>query len=405
MDNKIKTEIAQAKSFWDATMETSDAAPSILDDATRSLLLFALPKLENAKIRSVKQDHSAILYAMHLYVLADELINCEHNAVISNQIIKAAVMIALEECCYSDSNWSYGSKLLYELRKNGIRLERNVIAAFLAQEGTWDTNRSKGELLDGNAVAVAVYCSRLKTLCHTMDGVKATFGGTEEELHKIEVTQQLFTKQDVINYYLNEFAVPYLEMVGSANAKQQIEAFQNYLATMSDFYTAPCSTKYHLSVEEGLAEHTINVLMQMLWQALPATKQQLGACVLAAVGHDVCKNNVYKKQFKSKKTYLAEGEEAPAGAYVKHDQGGRFYWADDYFYEFKDAMPFGHGRKSAYILMSFFPEIGESVFSAVDGHMADAVSNPNWMMLYAENPMALSLHVADILATYLDEHK
>ena len=230
-------------------------------------------------------------------------------------------------------------------------------------------------------------------------------GGTEEALEKIEVQQELKTPEEIIGYYLETFAVPYLESVGAVDAAKQIAAFQKYLAQQSDFYTAPCSTKYHLNRDGGLVEHTLNVLMQMLWLTLPATKQQLGACVLAAIGHDLCKVGVYKKQYKSKKIYIAEGDDIPEAAFVKEDAGGRFYWGDDWYYEFKDAMPFGHGRKSAYILMGFFPEIGADVFSAVDGHMGDASVNAYFMQQFAETPMALNLHIADVLATYIDEHK
>ena len=143
--------------------------------------------------------------------------------------------------------------------------------------------------------------------------------------------------------------------------------------------------------------------MQTLWLTLPATKNQIGACVLAAIGHDLCKIGCYNKQTKNKKIYLSAEEVPPAGVQVKQDKGGNFYWAEDFYYEFKDSMPFGHGRKSAYILKSFFPKIGEDVFGAVDAHMGDASVNSMFMLQMAETPLAMNLHIADVLATYLDE--
>jgi 23S rRNA maturation-related 3'-5' exoribonuclease YhaM len=40
-----------------------------------------------------------------------------------------------------------------------------------------------------------------------------------------------------------------------------IENLINYMMNESDFFTAPCSTQYHLCKEGGLAEHSLNVYM------------------------------------------------------------------------------------------------------------------------------------------------
>lgn len=402
---KIADENISAKTYWSAITQSDEQTPNSADATTKALLDFASPLLEKATIKSVDDvEHSALFYAMYLYIKADSLVNTQSTLTITNMLAQSAILVALQECCFRDAFWSYGSRVLFEIKKLGIKLNRTVISAFLAQDGTWSTNRSKGDLLSGNIIAVGIYCARLQVLCQDFLGVHASMGGTEEALEKIEVQQELKSPQEIIGYYLENFAIPYLESVGAENATNQMAVFRKYLDQQSDFYIAPCSTKYHLNRDGGLAEHTIHVLMQMLWLTLPATRQQLGACVLTAIGHDLCKINVYKKQYKSKKIYIAEGEEVPTAAYVKEDAGGRFYWGDDWYYEFKDAMPFGHGRKSAYILMGFFPEIGADVFSAVDGHMGDDVVNKNFMYQFAENPMALNVHIADILATYIDEH-
>lgn len=406
MANNLENQRIQAKSFWGSITDTNVSTPCQIDEETRKLLSLAESKLEHATITSAHgTEHNGLAYAMFMYVAADNLVNSQHNHNISQMLIKTSVMVAMEECgCYK-GNWSYGSRMLFDLRKTGIKVERPVVAAFLAQEGTWDTNRSKGDLLDGNIIAVGIYCARLKTLCYTLDNIQTHCGGTEEVLEQIDVAEKMQSLQEIFGFYLRTFAVPYLVAKGSTNANAQIDAFLDYLEKHSDFYMAPCSTKYHLNRDGGLAEHEFHVLMKTLWLTLPATTQQLGACILAALGHDLCKCNVYKKEYKTTKTYLTAGEEAPADAYVKEDRGGRFYWADDFFYRFNDAMPFGHGRKSAYILMSFFPEIGEEVFAAVDGHMGDPTVNANWLQQLAENPLIMNLHIADILATYIDEHQ
>lgn len=403
--NQLAQDCTIAKDFWDAIMASSDAAPSVVDNATRAIITYAIPLLEKATVKDITgKEHAAVKYAMYLYAKADELVNNQNDPVLTNQLASCAMMVALEECCYADSTWSYGSRLLFDMKKAGLKLSRTQISAFLAQEGDW-SNRSKSDLLNGSVTAVGIYCAKLQTLCQTLPGRATTYGGTEEDLQKIEANGDLDTFPAIFGYYLSEFTIPYLESVGSPDAQKEVAAFCRYLGEQSDFYSAPCSTKYHLCRKGGLAEHTLHVLMQMLWLTLPATRQQLGACVLAAIGHDLCKVGVYKEQFKSKKVYLDANAQAPEAAFVKEDQGGRFYWAQEVGYTFEDKMPFGHGRKSAYILSSFFPEIDADVYSAVDGHMADTATNRNVMKLFMENPMALNLHIADVLATYLDEHE
>lgn len=376
---------------------------TIVNATSQAIYNFALPRLEQATVKdSGGKEHCALHYALYLFVAADSAYNPQKNDEFCNILMQAAIMLALEECCYKDAGWSYGSRLLFDLKKADIKLSRATISAFLAQEGSWDTNRSKNDLLNGNAAAVALYCAKLEVLCYVINGESTSFAGSEEQLEKLE-GQQGSTIPEVIDFYLREFGIPYLQSVGCEDPEQKVEVFTDWLKK-SDFYRAPCSTKYHLNREGGVAEHHMNVLMQLLWKVLPANKRQLGACVLAALGHDLCKVGVYQKQYKNTKTYLKEGDIPPDGAQIKQDQGGQFYWAEDYYYVFKDSMPFGHGRKSAYILHGFFPEIGEEVYSAVDSHMADAVSNPRFLQLFASNRLALNLHIADVLATYLDEY-
>lgn len=414
MENKQKNyptlpEEQSAISMYESLMEDvpandkHPANPSPFTAETKALYAFAVLRLSGqVKKDCMGKEHAALMYAYQTYMLADNLVNKDHDETMTNQLLVVSLLVALEECYYATSCWSYGSRLLYELKAAGIPLKRPQISAFLAQEGTWDSNRNKSDLLDGNAIAVGIYCARLNAICYSLTGRSMRAGGTEEMLEKIEGTEAAETAEAIFDFYLKSFAVPYLESKGCQDAQQKVAAFQTWLAR-SDFYRAPCSTKFHLSRGGGLQEHTANVLMQLLRLTLPANKLEIGACVLAAIGHDLCKVGVYNQQTKSKKFYLEEGAEAPEGAQVKTDQGGRFYWGNDFYYEFRDAMPFGHGRKSAYMLQGFFPEIGEDVFAAVDGHMGDATANKQYMLQFAQFPMVLNLHIADVMATYLIE--
>lgn len=393
--------MTNASAYWQTIIDGGTPEnPSIVSEVARKMINHYLPLLEKEK----RADHfSALGYAFYLYADAALLMKASDEE--NNHLICCSLMLAAEECLYAhNNNWSYGARQLYELKKAGISLPRVVVAAFLAQEGNW-SNRNKSDLLEGNTVAVGIYCARLRTLCRIFLGQSCTCGSQEQVAEVLSKLDEIDpTKPDeILAHFLNEYAVPYLESCGSQAAQKQVAAFQYYLKSCSDFYTAPCSTKYHLSRDGGLVEHTIHVLSELIRLTVPATKEQLGACVLAAIGHDLCKVNVYRKQHKSKKVYLAEGDQVPEGTYVKTDNGGRFYWMDDYYYEFSDTMPFGHGRKSAYMLMGFFPEIGEEVFAAVDAHMGDTTTNPRFMEHYSENLLALNLHLADVLAACITE--
>ncbi|MDY0139483.1 MAG: hypothetical protein RBR50_07280, partial [Candidatus Izemoplasmatales bacterium] len=80
------------------------------------------------------------------------------------------------------------------------------------------------------------------------------------------------------------------------------------LSNKSDFFEAPCSTRFHLSREGGLVEHSINVY-ECLKAYLERTrvKELYGlsfsdeTIAIVALLHDLCKVNVYKKSMRNVK--------------------------------------------------------------------------------------------------------
>ena len=68
----------------------------------------------------------------------------------------------------------------------------------------------------------------------------------------------------------------------------------------SDFYTAPASTKYHLSCEGGLLQHSLNVYdMLKLKAEQEPFKSKLAnvapeSIVIVSLLHDICKTYFYK---------------------------------------------------------------------------------------------------------------
>lgn len=158
----------------------------------------------------------------------------------------------------------------------------------------------------------------------------------------------------------------------------------------SDFFEAPCSTKFHLACKGGLFTHSINVLNCALtinerYNFLYKTEN----IILSAIGHDLCKVNFYK-----------EIDEPPTDAQAKYlislfskagirppsklNRGYVSILIDFMLKKYKvgveippftpsytveDQLPLGHGEKSLYI-MEQFVELTPDEAMAIRWHMA-----------------------------------
>ncbi len=167
----------------------------------------------------------------------------------------------------------------------------------------------------------------------------------------------------------------------------------------SDFFTAPASSRFHLSREGGLCEHSLNVYFRLKKLIMfennldqteelePALAETLAICGLL---HDVCKVNYYKVEMRNKK-----------------DEYGQWYQVP--FYTTEDLVPYGHGEKSVYIISSFI-HLSREEAMAIRWHMGgfdDTVKGNSFLVGRAFNlfPLALQLHIADMQASYLDENE
>ncbi len=145
----------------------------------------------------------------------------------------------------------------------------------------------------------------------------------------------------------------------------------NFLSS-SDFYSAPCSTKFHLAVTGGLAQHTVNVI-----KCAEELNEKYGklypdeSIVLAALGHDLCKVNFYALDEESPTdaqiTFLRSlcakaGIAVPtklnktyASTCIDHLKSMKKLPLPALTPSFvvKDQMPLGHGEKSLFILQQF----------------------------------------------------
>ena len=164
----------------------------------------------------------------------------------------------------------------------------------------------------------------------------------------------------------------------------------------SDFFTAPSSTRFHCSYEGGLCEHSLNVydcLKDYLSRDFVRNRYNLNPSeekiAIVALLHDLCKVNTYVVSMWNKK-----------------DENGQ--WVQVPFYEFKEKFNYGsHGGKSIFIIQEFM-KLDPEEQVAINCHMGAYDRMPGDFSLnnaYAQFPLALALHIADVESTVILEHE
>ena len=169
----------------------------------------------------------------------------------------------------------------------------------------------------------------------------------------------------------------------------------------SDFYIAPASTKYHLSCEGGLLQHSLNVYDALISKVKnnPTWQQDFNpaSLIVTALLHDLCKTYFYVSEVKNRKVYKENGS--------KMDSNGRYDWESYMGYTIEDQFPYGHGEKSVMMIEQFIRLSPEERY-AIRWHMGFSEPKENWNSLgktYEKYPLALALSEADLEATYLME--
>ena len=166
----------------------------------------------------------------------------------------------------------------------------------------------------------------------------------------------------------------------------------DYLEKKTDFKTAVASTKFHLSVVGGLAQHSLNVLK---YARLVNKELNLNitddSLAIVSLLHDLCKTNYYIKGWEWDK----EIKEA-TGKWVKKDT-----------WKVEDKLPLGHGEKSLVLIIRFIP-LNTEEMCAIRHHMG--FSDPGTQFNYPlgfpfreslnKYPLVKVLMIADQLAEF-----
>ena len=180
-----------------------------------------------------------------------------------------------------------------------------------------------------------------------------------------------------------------------------IDKLMSYIQS-SDFYTAPASTKFHLSCEGGLLQHSLNVLDALRgllvfntitglyeYQVAGKVAAEIPAesVTIAALLHDICKTHFYTTAMRN----------------VKNEKTNR--WEKQPYYTIDDKMPLGHGPKSAMIVKQYI-ELTTPEMYAIWWHMGFNGNYENDTAAgasYEKYPLALALYTADMMASRLME--
>ena len=164
-----------------------------------------------------------------------------------------------------------------------------------------------------------------------------------------------------------------------------------------DTKIAPASTRFHMSCKGGLVKHCLNVydrlkrLMAMEYgESCPYSEETL---TIVALLHDISKINFYEVSYRNTK-----------------DENGN--WIKVPFYqvkEDKDRLIFGSHSMNSYYMVSKFLKLNYEEELAILHHMGgtdpseDTITIKNVYTAFERSALAALLHIADVMATVIDE--
>lgn len=180
----------------------------------------------------------------------------------------------------------------------------------------------------------------------------------------------------------------FLEIAKTNIKRDGINELLAWLET-TDFFVCPASAKFHSAEAGGLCFHSINVYNRLLELATKEFGENvnLESVAIIALFHDVCKCCFYKQEMRNVKE---NGE-----------------WVQKPYYTVDDQLPYGHGEKSVYMINGYLRLTREEAL-AINWHMGGfdkrtQAGGNEMSSAYYKYPICVLAHIADIMATYLDE--
>ena len=217
----------------------------------------------------------------------------------------------------------------------------------------------------------------------------------------------------------------------TATGRPGVNKLIKFLAEDSDFFVAPCSTKFHLAVPGGLVIHTLNVVKCATeLNDKYESSYPIDSIIIAAVGHDLCKVNFYKEvheaptdpQMRYLTSLLVKAKfkvptklnKAYAGILIDFllntYKDGMELPPYTPCYQVEDQLPLGHGEKSLYVIQQFIQLTPDEAL-AIRWHMAsfdagihfDYPSGFAYREAVKQSKLVTIITIADMEASYLVE--
>ena len=191
----------------------------------------------------------------------------------------------------------------------------------------------------------------------------------------------------------------YIRYLKTYIERDGIDALIEWLDTRTDAKIAPASTRYHLSCEGGYIQHSLNVFINLI-NLLENAKNVYGfeypkeTIAIVALLHDISKVGFYKKIYKNVKNDET-GKWEQVASYAVRDDDARLVYAT-------------HEENSLYVLNHFIKLTYEEQV-AIRYHMgtisetADNFETNRMITAYKKCPLALYLHMADMMSMCIDE--
>lgn len=180
----------------------------------------------------------------------------------------------------------------------------------------------------------------------------------------------------------------FLRIARSHIKREGLEDLLKWLES-TDFFEAPASSKFHSAEAGGLCFHSLNVFkrLKQLAEQEYAENCNMETVAICALFHDLCKCCFYKVEYRNVK----ENNE----------------WVKKPYYAVDDPLPYGHGEKSVYIINGYMRLTREEAL-AINWHMGGfdkrvAGGDFQFSKAYYKYPICVMTHLADVMATYLDE--
>ena len=213
--------------------------------------------------------------------------------------------------------------------------------------------------------------------------------------------QQILQNRDEFISLLNKIERP------GANIPKLIKKLDD-----NNFFTAPASSKYHGAYVGGLVEHCLNVYANLV--KLVNSKSDFftyygkqfpneETLIIVALLHDLDKMNKYTQGTRNVKKYSSTGS--------KHDELGNFDWVTELCFQIdtsgKHIVYGNHEMNSEYMARQFVPLTVEESVAILHhmGGMSFDSSKEELGGIFSEYWLALFLHLADMISTYVDEHE